>query len=485
MFDKKAVFWNTATQIVVRVATLAFTLISVKLLTNYLGKDGYGEYGAITAYLNFFVLIADMGLFTTAVREISKHPSDEKKILSNVFYIRLISTISVTIIAILLITCGHFFLSEKYHITTQLTYGIIVASGFLIFNLLWSMFDMIFQPRLKMQYSATSEFIGKLISIAALILVILLRGNFYWVVFTISLSAIATFLLKWFFAHRFATFSLKHDKDTINWLLRISIPFGIVFILNGLYFKLDTMMLYPMKGQEAVGIYTVAYKILEVIAFFGAYFASSLKPTISQNIEKNKEHVKNVIEKSLSIMLLTSLPLTVICVAFSKEIVLFLSNASFLDASSAQMILAFTLPFIYFDVLLAEVLIAADRRKLLLKISALVLAFNFIFNLVFIPRYSFMGAAWGTLISEALLFFIYYIYTKKIISYKINFLQFGKIILLCLLSYLFAISSKATNLNFIILITLTFLVMVLLAYSLQIIKPETIKELFKPKENLE
>jgi O-antigen/teichoic acid export membrane protein len=56
MLDKKAVFINTASQVVVRFITLAFALVAIKLLTNYLGTTGVGEFNTIVAYINLFLL---------------------------------------------------------------------------------------------------------------------------------------------------------------------------------------------------------------------------------------------------------------------------------------------------------------------------------------------------------------------------------------------------------------------------------------------
>ncbi|MCX6808582.1 MAG: flippase [Candidatus Berkelbacteria bacterium] len=482
MNDKRAIFINTTWQIIFRVITLAVTLISVKLLANYLGKTGVGEYNTITTYVNFFIVIAELGLFATTVREISKHPENEQRILSNVFTIRLVSALLTCVLAIGLILIGHSYYA-KYNINSDIVFGVVIASGFLLFNLLWSIYDMVLQHRLKMQFSALSEFLGKLISIGALALVIIFRGNFLIVVSTITIGALSTFLIKWLFARRFAKFSFAFDPDFANRLLRISIPFGIVFVLNGLYFKLDTLMLYPMKGPDAVGIYSIAYKVLEVVAFFGSYFASSLKPIISREIVSDKKHVTNIINQAVPIMIFMALPITIVCVVFSREIITLVSNATFVDGAAAQNILAFTLPFIYLDVLLSEVLIANDNRRLLLGISGFILLFNLAFNIIAIPRYSYIGAAWGTLVSEIVLFLIYFYFTKKIIAHRLDWAKIMKIILVSAMTFGLGYILKTLDINFLFLVVLTLAGYAIFSYLLQILKISTVRELLRPEAN--
>jgi O-antigen/teichoic acid export membrane protein len=357
----------------------------------------------------------------------------------------------------------------------------MIACGFLFFNLMGSIGDMVLQYRLKMQYSALAEFLSKLVSISALVIVILLRGNFLWVIFSsVALSGIAIFVFKWYFARKYTPINISFDKALSKWIFNLAWPMGIVFIANNLFFRLDSIMLFVIKGAEAVGIYSVAYKILEVTVFFGSYFASSLKPVISRNIDKNSSYIKGIIEKSFIITLLISLPIAIVSIAFSKEIIAFLSNSSFTVGGHALTVLSIALPFLYFDVLLGEILIANDERRLLLKISSFILLFNFTFNLVFIPRYSFMGAAYGTLISEVILFAIFLFFTRRLIPYKIDSKNLLKLGFISLLTLLFTFLVKALPFQFLILSGATLAFFYFMVWCLGIISLQTVKELVKP-----
>lgn len=474
MKERRAIFINTASQIIVRIITLAFTLVSIKLLTNYLGVDGIGNLNTITAYVNYFLVVADLGLFSVTVREISKNPDDEPKIIANVLIIRFVSALLAALLATVII----FF--TPYRHNPNLMFGVMIACGFLFFNLMGSIGDMILQYRLKMQYSALAELLSKLVSLAALIAVIVLKGDFLWVVFTsVALSGIAIFVFKWYFARRYTKIRGNYDAKLAKWIFNLAWPMGIVFIANNLYFRLDSLMLFVIKGAAAVGIYSVAYKILEVTVFFGSYFASSLKPILSRNIKDNIPYLKNIIEKSILVMLLISLPVAAICVAYAKEIIIFLSNQDFIIGAPALIVLSLTLPFLYIDVLLGEILIANDERKRLLKISTFILAFNFIFNLIFIPRYSFMGAAYGTLTSEILLLGIFLYNTRKIIPFKIDTDNITKLLLIGPLTLAFALFLKLFGLYFIVGMILALIFFFLLVYVFRIVDLETVRSLLK------
>lgn len=468
MLDKKAVFINTASQVIVRFVTLAFTLVSIKLLTNYLGTSGVGEYNTITTYVNFFIVIADLGLFAVLVREISKDPDNEKKIISNAFTIRLVTALAAALLSILIVVF------TKYD--PNIKFGVMIAAGFLFFNLLSSLYDVVLQFRLKMQFSATAEFLSKLLTLTALYLIIRYHGNFYWVISTITISGLLVFFFKYIFASRFIKFVPKYDKKIVAWILNMAWPLGLVFIVNNLFFKLDTLMLFAIKGAAPVGIYSVAYKILEVTAFVPGYFASALKPTIAKNIDSGSKPLGSIISKSIILMLILVSPLTATFIAFSKDIILFLSNPEFVSGSIALIILSLTLPFIFLDVLLGEILIGKDSRKLLLRISIFIVSFNFIVNLIAIPRYSFVGAALTTLLSEMILLIINIYYTKKIIPYTINKVQLFKILAVFSATLAFALIIRTSGLYFIILMILSFVFYGLLSHAFSIFKINKLKE---------
>lgn len=468
--NKKAIFINTASQIAVRFLTLALTLVSIKLLANYIGAVGLGQYNTITTYINFFIVFADLGLFSVTVREIAKKPEDEKKIISNVFVVRLFSALLASLIAILIV------LFTGYDSTIKL--GVLISSGFLLFNLLGSVYDIILQYRLKMQYSALAEFLSKALSILALFVIIRLGGGFLLIMTTVALYGFLIYIFKWTFARRFIIFKPKYNKEISRWIFGLSWPIGVVFIMNNIFMKLDTLMLFVMKGAAAAGLYTVAYKVLEVTAFFGAYFASSLKPTISKLIENDKKAVADIIRKALYITVFIAAPITLVSVAFSTEIILFLSSPEFLMAGRALILLGLTLPLVFIDVLLSEILIANDERKLLIKIFIFIVILNFVLNLILIPTYSFMGAALATLISEIVLMVINIRATKKIIPYSFDSLGMLKILTVSILSITLAFSIKQIPLHFLILMAITLVAYGLLAFIFRIFSKETFLELF-------
>lgn len=396
--------------------------MSIKILTNYLGAEGVGKYNTITTYINFFIVFADLGLFAVTVREISQKPDSEKKVMSNVLTIRFWSALIASLGAIAIV------LFTKYD--SEIKFGVIIASGFLFFNLLASVYDMLLQARLKMQFSALAEFLSRVISIVALIIIVNQRGSFLWVATTIALWGIFILVFKYLFASRYLRFGFAYDKAFSNNLMAMAWPLGIVFIVNNLYYKLDTLLLFAIKGAAAAGIYTVAFKVLDVIAFMSSYFSSALKPAISQNISTDKKAVASIIQKGISVMLIGAVIISLLSISYRNEIILLLSSPEFGDSAKVLIFLALSLPIIFINTLLVEIFIANDSRSVFLKISIFIFLFNLILNLLLIPHFSYYGAAIANLCSALVLMLTYTYFANKIIKLRVNWLTIGKLLVI-------------------------------------------------------
>ena len=71
-------------------STVVLSLYSIRLITEYLGPDGFGKYATILAFFAFFSALVDLGLAQVIVREISREGADEKSIFGKIFTLRLL-----------------------------------------------------------------------------------------------------------------------------------------------------------------------------------------------------------------------------------------------------------------------------------------------------------------------------------------------------------------------------------------------------------
>lgn len=461
---------NTLVQMIGRIVILALSLISIKLITNYLGTAGTGYYNTVITYLSFAIVIADLGLFSVTVREASKYPHKLKKIFSNIFAIRIVTAVLVTVIAILIANATSY--------PAEIKTGVLIAALFPIFNLIGSVYDMFFQYKLEMQKLVLAEVISKIITVAVILIITFFHLGYYSVVFTVSLAALLNFLIKVIVSRKELPLSVSWDSETVRDILKMSIPLGIVFIVNNIYFKVDTLILFYYKGAVDVGIYAVAYRVLETTLFAGSYLSSSLKPLLSTSIDHDQEKAERAVTQAGTFLLALALALAIISSVFSGDIILFLSNKFFLPGASSLVILGLTPVFLFLSGLYGEILIAKDKKKLLITLSIFILLFNVTLNVILIPRYSYFGAAVTTLISEIVLVSASFVAARRVINIKLDFIRGAKLLLAAGLTIGFSYLIKLTGLYFLINLALTLLMYGLLVYYSSAIPRYTIDRYF-------
>lgn len=88
MFKKIAS--NTISQVFSKIFTAIIAIFMIGVLTKYFSPEWYGEYNKIYNYLSIFAFLADLGLYTLTIREISKDTTQASKIIGNMMSLRLI-----------------------------------------------------------------------------------------------------------------------------------------------------------------------------------------------------------------------------------------------------------------------------------------------------------------------------------------------------------------------------------------------------------
>ena len=71
---------------------------------------------------------------------------------------------------------------------------------------------------------------------------------------------------------------------------------------------MDTILLSLLASQEDVGIYNIAYKVLEFAIFFPAVFAGIVMPLLSKYAFTDREKFKDVFQKSFDILVMCATP---------------------------------------------------------------------------------------------------------------------------------------------------------------------------------
>ncbi|MEA2097859.1 MAG: flippase [Patescibacteria group bacterium] len=420
-----------------RVVEVAIALVIIGLTTRYLGDGGFGDYIIVITFIYIFSVIADLGLYSIVVREISRNGADEEKIVNNAFTLRLVAGF--------FILGSAFFVSLIFPYSESVKVGIgIAAIGFWILSNIQVLMGL-FQKHLAMDKIAIAEILGRVIQLFFVITCIKLDLGFLYIIFAIFLGAIFNFALVLFFTSKYIKIRLKFDFKFWKEMLRQAYPLAISAILVLIYFKLDTIFLSVMKTREDVGVYGLSYKILENLIFFPAMIVGLTMPIMSKYIFTDRNKFKSVVQRTLNFLIIAVVPMTVGVVFISDKIIKLLGGSEgFKDSPLVLNILMMALGFIFLGALFSNIIIAANKQKQLAQIYFVGMIFNIIANFIFIPRYSYFGAAATTVVTELLVTILMIIVVYRSIKFipsfailfKVAFASFLMAVMLHHFSYL-------------------------------------------------
>jgi O-antigen/teichoic acid export membrane protein len=369
-------------------------LVGIGFITRYLGAGGFGDYSTVLAFFFFFGALADLGLYSISTREISRPGSNEEEILGNVFSIRLASSLLIVVVALVI----SFFLPYSSAVKA----GIVISALAYVFSSGYSVLIGLFQKRLAMDKVAIGELVGKIFQVAVIILAVKLNLGLLAIIWTLLVNMIVSFLIVFVWSRKYIKFRPAFDFAVWKKFLKESYPVGISAIIVFAYFKLDTILLSILKTNSDVGIYNAAYKVLENISFFPAMFVGLVMPIMSRYIFHERKKFELVADKTFKVFLVVTVPLFVSTIFLAPGIIGLIGGSGFMEAVPVLRLLAAAMVFIFFGNFFTNVIIAGSLQKKLMGILLFCAIFNVSLNLILIPRYSYIGAAVTSSLTEGL-----------------------------------------------------------------------------------
>ncbi len=381
---------NTAVQTLGRAIMVGVALLTTGVLTRKLGVVGYGNFLLIGSLGVFFDTLADFGTTIMGVREASKEESEtgKRKVWSSVAVLRL----QMALISFSLAVTVTFLWPDFATIRMEA----ILAWVMLLFTSVAGSLGIVWQTRLRMEKKVVAEVMFPGLFLVALWLY---KGeiSLLWVFGIYLLARVVSLGYAWYMARGSISFK-ERDKELIKKILRLSWPMGVYLLIFSAYDRAaDSLMIRRMLGENEVAWYGLAYKIYAVLVQPAYFLVSGVFPTLSA-----KKETKKVFELTAGLLLIAVGLVISVSWILAPWIIKVLAGEGYEMAAVVLRILVFALLFSYLGHLVGFTLIAKEGQEEMSKLSLLVLVFNLVANLIFIPVFGLKGAAGVTVATEAL-----------------------------------------------------------------------------------
>ncbi|MCS7092813.1 MAG: polysaccharide biosynthesis C-terminal domain-containing protein [Patescibacteria group bacterium] len=392
---KKRIFYvNFFAQSLFSVLNRILAFAHFVFLINLFPPNEYGIYSLAWAHLSLFLPLIDFGSTNYGIIDLPKQTLLK---FSHILSFRLF--LSAIALLMSLISLMVFPYSATIKLAVLLISVVFFHTG--LFGSL-----VIKLTNLNRAYlSSIMSFFFQLFLTASMILFGFLTGEIFSVFLAIFIGYLAFSAILVLCLSRVEN-NLRIDLLALDKFLSIA-KSGYLYLLISLfarwYSRTDFFLLNFFNGEEAVGIYSSAYKFLEALMFLvTSYNLSSLPIFVSFFKNSKFDWLRLKIKKDFLFLAIVGFLISFGFYFFSDLLLRFIFQNDYLQAIPVIRVIIFALPLILLTSIFFNFFYTIGKAWLVLSLMVFQLFFNFILNWLLIPKYSYIASAYVSVIAEGI-----------------------------------------------------------------------------------
>jgi O-antigen/teichoic acid export membrane protein len=377
--------------------TLLWTLIVPRLL----GPTEMGRLTTAFAVTGVLGVLLGQGTKNYLVREMVARPERGPDLLGAALVFR------ASVLP--LFVAGILVYARFAHFGSDGAWVLYLATAATFLTLLAEPAQAVFQAVERMEYLAYTSVIDQAIQCAFGIGLAVLGFGAKGLIGCALVSAGLLLILKIHWARPQMRINLRTSPRAIRSMLTESLAywaFGVFFMI---YLWIDSVILSLMAKPDVVGWYGVATKLFTTLMFVPVILSTAWLPRLVSAFEEGRDRLRDASRAPVEVVVILSLPICVAAAMTAGPVIRLLYGESYRNAGPVMAILALVIPFMYLNIMLNQVLIAARRQAQWTWVMAGATVVNPILNLILIhvceTRYhnGAIGAAIALLLTEALI----------------------------------------------------------------------------------
>jgi O-antigen/teichoic acid export membrane protein len=382
---------DVTVQIVARILNLALGVLVTLLIVHALGSRGFGVWSSLFAVTQIAASFGELGLNEVAASRAAGEPEREAGWLGALLSLRMLTAIPVTlasVVAVLLIAPSHNSAVAGVLLSVLLLVGVPTA------------LNVVFQLRVRNDIPMGIMSLNSVVWAGAVILVSTLSGGVAAFAVAFFITSALTACLTVILALRLASVHLRRSYELWRPLLRVGIGLGIAGVLVTSYVRLDQILVLEFAGSRQAGLYGAAYRLLDQVQFIPISVMTTLFPLIAAAYAGSRGRAFELLQAAAEYLTMASLPILAFTIVAARPIMTLLFGSQFAAGAPALPILAGAFVSISFGYLAGNMVVILELQRRFVRYAAVGLLVNAVLNIVLIPRYGFLAAAWVTLITE-------------------------------------------------------------------------------------
>ncbi|MFH1642894.1 MAG: flippase [Nanoarchaeota archaeon] len=408
---KKSLGVGTAFMMGAEFAVILSAYVIHITMARYLGPELYGVFGVLMS----LYLINKSFLGTGFPRAVSKYLAESKKNAVKLF------KISINLQLIFSLVFALFYIVFAKSIATILKdlslAKYIILLGVIVVPLsFFSLYVNGYMNGLRLfKKQAVVKIISAVVRVGFTILFLMIGLKIFGVLLAYLISIVIGCFMVYRIVSRQKNFKKTKESFSSKKLLKFAIPVTISALAFTLIRNINVLFIKSLTGEDLLaGLYTSASTLSNIPYMVFAALPATLMPSISMSIAaKNVGLTKKYISKSLRYLLLLSMPVVVIMIATSKELITLFYTATYVSAAPVLNILVINSILLSIFITLVSIITGSGKPKIEMVIILLFAVLLLVLNYFFVPIMGIVGAALASLVSTGLVLCVSIIYVYK------------------------------------------------------------------------
>jgi O-antigen/teichoic acid export membrane protein len=373
-----------AGEIVAKLASLAFFVV----MARELGARGFGEFQFALALTGALIYLAGFGTDQLLAREVARDRGLAGRLLADAAAVKVLGGLLMLGAAVLIAAAS----SEAVAVVA------IVGAGALL-EVLSKSWHSIYQGYERLDLVSATLIVQRVLTAAVGIPVLLAGGSLVAAAAVYAGGAAVAVLVCELLLRRLGV--RRARLDVSGWLpvMRAGVPIGVVSLLMIVLLRLDVTMLAFLTDAATVGVYAVAFRLVEATQFMGGAMAMAMLPWLARaGAELTRGFALGL--KAVNALLL---PIGLALTLFAEPVIDLLYGSEFERSVVPLQILGLMTLLYGINAYAAVSLVARYRPLAYGRLLVPVIALNVVLNLILIPAEGANGAAAAALASGTLL----------------------------------------------------------------------------------
>ena len=414
----KSIAGNTLALFAMNAASAVLTLVLTVFAARYLGEAGFGRYSFALAFTSLFVVFVPVGLDVLLAREVARKRSLAARFLGNALSMHIVSSVLAFALMAGIVNL------LAYPLDTRM--AVYLMGFYVIFTSFGRLFKSVFQGFERMDYQAGVDFLSKA-AIALLGVIVLFKG--YGLVALCAvfvLGGLLDFLLGYVLVRRsFTPMSLEADTKYWGELLSQSFPIFLAYAFAMIYYKIDIFILSVLKGDAAVGVFSAPFRLMEGLTIIPTSILVSLFPVLSRLHMSNRKSAARLYDLSIAFLVSLGLPIALGTTLLAEPIVGLFFGQAYSGSVQVLVVLVWAEFFLFLNNATGNMLKCVNRQGAHMWIIFSAAVANIVLNLLLIPSYGIMAAAYVALFTEFFVAACWFVYLRGV-GYPFN--SFGRVL---------------------------------------------------------